>query len=222
MLRKPRKSPASANTPVDQLPPRPLGNPSGTQSQLARTTVSQTLSVALTKLPSGRSSADTTAAIPWSSAAVQPRSTAEQYWAARALTAETLLTAQAAHQRDMKAMTWSEDMKRTRDIAALHARNDARQQKLERVVVALVITVLSMACAIVYLLTYRQPAAQPKARFTFHFPSHFSIPVLSPFTSVVENETSAIGSKLLIAGFALLCLLAYAMFTQWISRRVNR
>lgn len=41
-----------------------------------------------------------------------PRNAVEQYWAARALTAEALLKARTEHHRDLRAMTYSEDMKR--------------------------------------------------------------------------------------------------------------
>ncbi|KAI0034783.1 hypothetical protein K488DRAFT_68855 [Vararia minispora EC-137] len=41
-----------------------------------------------------------------------PRSPAEQYWAARALTAETLLAAKAGHRRELKKIACTEDVKR--------------------------------------------------------------------------------------------------------------
>lgn len=44
---------------------------------------------------------------------VQPVTATEQYWAARALTAETLLSVRSAHQEEIKAMTQYGDEKRT-------------------------------------------------------------------------------------------------------------
>ena len=43
---------------------------------------------------------------------LRPCSPAEQYWAARALTAETLLAAKTEHHKELKAMVYSEDVKR--------------------------------------------------------------------------------------------------------------
>jgi hypothetical protein len=45
--------------------------------------------------------------------AVEPRSKAEHYWAARALAAETLLSARTNHERETRAIAWSQDQKRT-------------------------------------------------------------------------------------------------------------
>lgn len=81
----------------------------------------------------------------------------EQYWAARALTAETLLVARAEHHREMRAMAYSEESKRTvsghdrprnlflpsrschvqRELSALGKMNDERITKLERLIVGL-------------------------------------------------------------------------------------
>ena len=45
--------------------------------------------------------------------AVKPVTSTEQYWAARALTAETLLSVRSAHQQELRAMTQYGDEKRT-------------------------------------------------------------------------------------------------------------
>jgi len=65
--------------------------------------------------------------------------------------------------------------------------------------------------------------------------SHFTIPILSPFTSVVrfssyspsefrllnlgqvEHETSVIGTRIIATGMAIFACLAYAIFRYWIS-----
>lgn len=44
---------------------------------------------------------------------MKPVSATEQYWAARALTAETLLAAREAHQREVRSLAYSEDIKRS-------------------------------------------------------------------------------------------------------------
>lgn len=43
---------------------------------------------------------------------VLPKTAQEQYWAARALTAETLLSAKVAHQHELKSVTSEADAKR--------------------------------------------------------------------------------------------------------------
>lgn len=45
-------------------------------------------------------------------AALQPRTSAEQYWAARALTAETLLSARVEHHRELRSLSYVEETKR--------------------------------------------------------------------------------------------------------------
>ena len=45
-------------------------------------------------------------------ASVKPTTPAEQYWAARALTAETLLSARLAHQGELLALSAAEEEKR--------------------------------------------------------------------------------------------------------------
>jgi hypothetical protein len=44
--------------------------------------------------------------------ALQPRTSAEQYWAARALTAETLLSARLEHHRELRSLSYAEETKR--------------------------------------------------------------------------------------------------------------
>lgn len=45
--------------------------------------------------------------------AVQPVTSTEQYWAARALTAETLLSVRSAHQEELRVISQYGDEKRT-------------------------------------------------------------------------------------------------------------
>jgi hypothetical protein len=62
---------------------------------------------------------------------LQPRSTAEQYWAARALSAETLLAARVEHHRELRTLTSVHDDRREQD-KAMH---EARYARLEALVV---------------------------------------------------------------------------------------
>jgi hypothetical protein len=49
-------------------------------------------------------------------ATVKPRTFVEQYWAARALVAETVLTTRVQHQREMAEVRLGEEEKRTASI----------------------------------------------------------------------------------------------------------
>ncbi|KAJ7216453.1 hypothetical protein GGX14DRAFT_604793 [Mycena pura] len=165
-----------------------------------------------------------------------PRTSTEQYWAARALSAETLLTAQIGHRRELRSLSRAEEAKRAvrnfpshptqaleadvvrqRDLAT----QDARHAKLDRLVLVL-LAMLAFLVLALSSLTHRAgaTAAHTHARKTAGF-AHFTIPILSPFTSVVEHETSVVGSKML-AFFALVCAgLAYFTFRHWFARRAR-
>ncbi|KAJ6481810.1 hypothetical protein C8R45DRAFT_1100222 [Mycena sanguinolenta] len=145
-------------------------------------------------------------------AALQPRTSSEQYWAARALTAETLLTARLEHHRELRSLSYVEETKRAREQAA----HDARHARLERLILALLVMLLLLVLALLHLAHKSASASASRPR---RLPSHFTIPILSPFTSVVEHETSVIGSKTLaILAFAFAGL-AYFVFRHWLARR---
>ncbi|KAH7920427.1 hypothetical protein BV22DRAFT_1039882 [Leucogyrophana mollusca] len=148
--------------------------------------------------------------------AVGPHTAAERYWAARALTAETVLKARIVHQQELRDSQLSAEDKHSREIAALVHANEARQNKLEKFVVALVGSVFLLFLAIVYILVCY--AAHPPPRST---PYHFTIPILSPFASVVEHETGVIGAKTVTIFALVLGVLAYSIFRHWLTR-VNR
>ncbi|KAJ6591265.1 hypothetical protein DFH09DRAFT_1026321 [Mycena vulgaris] len=141
---------------------------------------------------------------------LQPRSGAEQYWAARALSAETLLAARLEHQRELRSLSYAEESKRYRDLAV----HDARHAKLERLVLALLAAVLLLVLALLQLAHAESPAARGRKG-----PAHFTIPILSPFTSVVEHETSVIGTKTLAVFAFVAAGLAYFVFRHWLARR---
>ncbi|KAJ7768701.1 hypothetical protein DFH07DRAFT_807681 [Mycena maculata] len=144
-------------------------------------------------------------------AALQPRTGAEQYWAARALSAETLLAARLEHQRELRSLSYAEEVKRARERAA----HDARHAKLEKLVLALLATLLLLVLALLNL-AHSGGALAARSRKT---PSHFTIPILSPFTSVVEHETSVVGSKTLAVFAFVLAGLLYFVFRHWLARR---
>jgi hypothetical protein len=78
----------------------------GSQAALGLAARSKTMALAMA------SSSLATAGSPALPGYMRPCSPAEQYWAARALTAETLLAAKTDHQRDLREVAYSEDVKR--------------------------------------------------------------------------------------------------------------
>ncbi|KAF8178110.1 hypothetical protein K438DRAFT_1978075 [Mycena galopus ATCC 62051] len=142
---------------------------------------------------------------------LQPRTSAEQYWAARALTAETLLSARLEHHRELRSLSYVEETKRAVERAA----HDARHAKLEKLILALLAMLLLLVLALLHL-THKSASASTSPH---HKPAHFTIPILSPFTSVVEHETSVIGSKTLAVFALVFAGLAYFVFRHWMARR---
>ncbi|KAF7972726.1 hypothetical protein HWV62_41547 [Athelia sp. TMB] len=148
---------------------------------------------------------------------VRPKTASEHYWAARALKAETRLSEGQAHNREIKGVRLIEDEKRKREVSALTQRHEEREAKLEKLIYLLLGFLAFLMAAVSYLIhaTSKQCVPQP-SRWTL--PSHFTIPILSPFASVVEHETSVLGAKAIIACAALAAVLAYFMFRHWLAR----
>ncbi|KAF5381266.1 hypothetical protein D9615_008416 [Tricholomella constricta] len=131
-------------------------------------------------------------------------SPAEQYWAARAFTAETLLSAREVHQRELQDLVRAEEVKRAYEISILGEQHKERHASLEKLVVLLISLVAVLVALVIYLATHYARHSTTRAT-----PSHFTIPILSPFTSVVEHETSVIGSKTIAMVLLVLSVLAY-------------
>ncbi|KAI0313876.1 hypothetical protein OF83DRAFT_1064751 [Amylostereum chailletii] len=158
--------------------------------------------------------------IPVPKAPVHPQSSTEHYWAARALTAEALLAASAAHRRELKSVAFSEDIKKQRELAVLRKSHETRQKKMEAIVIASVTCVTVLASLVIYLLFTDERSKQPQSKWAMA--SHFTIPILSPWTSVVEHETSTFGAKTIVAALVVAACLAYAVFRYWCSYRHRR
>ncbi|KAH9934546.1 uncharacterized protein BXZ73DRAFT_77022 [Epithele typhae] len=132
---------------------------------------------------------------------LHPVSTIEHYWAMRAAVAEKLLEAHAAHKTELTAAAHAHEERRLRELADL----DTRFTHIARMVWTILAAAALSILAALYL-ALRLSAPPPPAPSTG--PMHFTIPVLSPFASVVEHETSAVNTPLvavllLAAGLAL-------------------
>lgn len=146
-----------------------------------------------------------------------PDSSAARYWAARAVTAEVLLTERSKHAFELRSVVHEEDAKRREEIAALHGVHEARQRKMEWIVICCV-AVLAVVVLCLLVTHSRASSFTP----TRHTASHFTIPVLSPFTSVVEHETSAWGARIIVPGLMIAATLAWGVFRHWLSRKLPR
>jgi len=152
-------------------------------------------------------------------ATMQPKSTVEQYWAARALTAEALLSARVIHQNELSAMASAAEDKRLAEIAALQRSYDGRHRKLEKLVAVLLACLVAFVSAVLYIASQNVHRASSTRLM---LPSHFTIPILSPFTSVVEHETSIINTRLVAICLVMLSVLAYACFRYWLTQASRR
>jgi C4-dicarboxylate-specific signal transduction histidine kinase len=111
-------------------------------------------------------------------AAAKPRTFVEQYWAARALVAETVLTTRVQHQKEMAEVRLGMEEKQTNQFAALMRANEQRQSRLEKSVAVLITCFMLLFLGLIYILLRDSPKSKAA--------SHFTIPILSPFTSVVS------------------------------------
>lgn len=141
-------------------------------------------------------------------------SASEQYWAARALTAETLLSARLAHQSEMAQAIETAEEKRAREVYAIQQYHDERHTRLERLIVLLLTCLITFAAVVLYLLARSQNHTHSTR---WSMPSHFTIPILSPFASVVEHETSVVNVKLLTICVICFSVLTYAAFRYWLT-----
>ncbi|KZT04974.1 uncharacterized protein LAESUDRAFT_727547 [Laetiporus sulphureus 93-53] len=145
------------------------------------------------------------------SAAVRPMTTAEQYWAMRALTAEAHLSTRVVHQTELVELSQREEERRAREVDALRRSHEETYARMELLVLILLGCLVSFAFATVYMISPSQHSQSTR------WPTpHFTIPILSPFTSVVEHETSAVNAKMTSAFIVALACLAYGCFRYWV------
>ncbi|KIJ63595.1 hypothetical protein HYDPIDRAFT_113068 [Hydnomerulius pinastri MD-312] len=147
-----------------------------------------------------------------------PRTQVAQYWAARALVAETLLSARVEHHNELTEMRLAEEERRTRDIATLVHTNDRRQNRLEKFVAFIVAFLVVLLGVVVYVVM-----VAPDRTAKHKTPSsHFTIPILSPFTSVVEHETGVFGTKAVTIFILVIGVTLYAALRRWLARWPSR
>ncbi|KAG1900123.1 uncharacterized protein F5891DRAFT_1034357 [Suillus fuscotomentosus] len=94
----------------------------------------------------------------------------------RTSVAETVLTTRVQYQKEMTDVRLGKEEKQT--LAALMRASEERQSRLEKFVVALLACFTLLFLALIYILLRDSPKSKGA--------SHFTIPILSPFTSVVS------------------------------------
>ncbi|KAI0260056.1 hypothetical protein BC834DRAFT_567240 [Gloeopeniophorella convolvens] len=135
-----------------------------------------------------------------------------RYWAARALAAETRLDERRRHTQELRG----EDAKHANEFTELRRVHEAQQAKMERLVMC---CIAALSATLLYLVASRNHAVLQPHKGPTH---HYTIPILSPFTSVVEHETSAWGARIVIPALMVAAALAYAVFRHWAGRWHSR
>ncbi|KIK06374.1 hypothetical protein K443DRAFT_674357 [Laccaria amethystina LaAM-08-1] len=120
---------------------------------------------------------------------IQPLTASEQYWATRALKAEALLSAQESHHREVRSLGFSQDVKRYRELAILAQQHKEKHASMEKLVMLLTATLALLVLLVIYLATHytHHSLLLQQQHWLAGLPSHFTIPILSPFTSVVRT-----------------------------------
>ncbi|KAI1786225.1 hypothetical protein LXA43DRAFT_75502 [Ganoderma leucocontextum] len=144
-------------------------------------------------------------------AMLHPVSAFEHYWALRAARAEVLLSTHVAHKQELDNVSAAHEERRSREIADLNAKYDREYAHIRRMVwTIVVVAAFAIAMCSYLILRYIPPTSSTSGR---HSAMHFTIPILSPFTSVIEHETSAVNVQLV----AVLLLAAAIFGTIWLK-----
>ncbi|KAF9480358.1 hypothetical protein BDN70DRAFT_931823 [Pholiota conissans] len=157
----------------------------------------------------------------------RPMTATEQYWATRALRAEALLEAQHEHKKEVQTMGEAHDIKRERELAALAKEYKEKHAYLEKLLIFLLSLIALLVLLVIYLAThYTRHSLLMQSKLQVRWwsaigASHFTIPILSPFTSVIEQETSVIGTRLIATVSAILACVSYFAFRHWLVNQAQ-
>ncbi|KDQ56813.1 hypothetical protein JAAARDRAFT_59053 [Jaapia argillacea MUCL 33604] len=143
---------------------------------------------------------------------ITAQTTGEKYWATRALMAETLLASQVSQVNLSAHLSLPGDHHRLEEIEKLKMEVHVKQARLEKLMMIFLCSLIVLLVIVVYLLYRSQRPVHHRP------PYHFTIPILSPFTSVIETETSTFGTTTIVAlGLILACFL-YAAYRHWFNK----
>ncbi|OSC99291.1 hypothetical protein PYCCODRAFT_1438482 [Trametes coccinea BRFM310] len=119
----------------------------------------------------------------------------EHRWAMRAVRAEALLDAHTKHREELSTFSASMEERRARDLAALNERFSQELAKHRLMIWIVLGFVAFMVMAVLYLILRTCSPISSPSRSGWGS-THFTIPILSPFASVIEHETSAVNVPL--------------------------
>ncbi|RDX52319.1 hypothetical protein OH76DRAFT_1345502 [Lentinus brumalis] len=126
---------------------------------------------------------------------LHPITTVEHYWALRATIAETRLHAQEIHRQEVAAIHNSHAESRSRDLAEMNSRYERELSRIKYMVLGMLAALAVLISAVMFILVRYVPMTPAPSR---RGAVHFTIPILSPFASVIEHETSAVNVPLVV------------------------
>ncbi|KAL5497763.1 hypothetical protein ACEPAH_2694 [Sanghuangporus vaninii] len=144
-----------------------------------------------------------------------PQTEGERYWAYRAIVAEVKLAEHMGVRADELEMS-KEELKRQSTSGTSHSYYEDRVQRLERLALGLISTIVLIT---LILLFRHHSSSDDRPSKNRAFRPHLTIPILSPFTSIVEHEDSKFGFRTTAAFLIVLGCVVYAMFRHWIRQR---
>ncbi|KAL5514603.1 hypothetical protein ACEPAG_1919 [Sanghuangporus baumii] len=144
-----------------------------------------------------------------------PRTEGERYWAFRAIVAEVKLAEQMGVRAD-ELERLKEELKRQSKFGTSHSYYEERERRLERLALGLISTIVLIT---LILLFRHHNSSDDRSSKNRAFRPHLTIPILSPFTSIVEHEDSKFSFRTTAVFLIVLGCVAYAMFRHWLRKR---
>jgi len=131
---------------------------------------------------------------------ITPSTRSEMYWAGRALVAEMQVS-----ERD-RAQVQLEHAQRN---------HEERVSRLERFVIALT----TMLAFIIIVLLFRNSASAGQTARGSAFRPHLTIPLLSPFTTIVEHEMSNTSFRTTALLIIVGAFVVYQLVCRWLDKK---
>ncbi|EJD01871.1 uncharacterized protein FOMMEDRAFT_168473 [Fomitiporia mediterranea MF3/22] len=150
----------------------------------------------------------------YSSYVPAPMTETERYWAYRAIVAETKLAEHKGLRTD-NLERMKEELRRQSMADLAHKYHEERVLRLERLAIGLISTII----LITLVLLFRHQGQSDDKHSKRSFRPHLTIPILSPFTSIVEHEEASLSFRMTAALLITLGILAYGMFRYWLQHR---
>ncbi|KAL5520887.1 hypothetical protein ACEPAF_2890 [Sanghuangporus sanghuang] len=144
-----------------------------------------------------------------------PRTEGERYWAYRAIVAEVKLAERMGVRAD-ELERLKEELRRQSTCGTSRSYYEERERRLERLALGLISTIILITLILLFR-HHSSPDDRPSKNRAFR--PHLTIPILSPFTSIVEHEDSKFGFRTTAAFLIVLGCVVYAMFRHWLRQR---